>query len=47
MNEEKEKERERQEAEEKRLERNRKAREYYWKRRLAMYTNVGKRIEQK
>lgn len=47
MTEEEEKERELQEKEEKRLERNRKARERYWQNRLAMHTNLGKRIERK
>ena len=47
MTEEEEKERELQEKEEKRLERNRKAREYYWQKRLAMHTNLGKRTQQK
>lgn len=49
MTEEEEKERELQEKEEKRLERNRKAREYYWKKRLVMHTNLNleKRAQQK
>ena len=38
-----------QEKEEKRLERNRKAREYYWQKRLVMHTNLNleKRAQQK